>query len=73
MPRLSKPSDDPATQAKQVVRSWFSSTPTVECALVHRNPYELLVATILRRNAPTRASQHGHPRACSRASPIPRP
>lgn len=47
MPRVSKPSDDPATQAKQVVRSLVELYPTVECALVHRNPYELLVATIL--------------------------
>jgi endonuclease-3 len=30
-----------------VVRSLVKLYPTVECALVHRNPYELLVATIL--------------------------
>lgn len=47
MPRLPQPKDDPALQAKQVVRSLVRLYPTVECALVHRNPYELLVATIL--------------------------
>jgi endonuclease-3 len=47
MPRLPQPSDDPALQAKQVVRSLIKLYPTVECALVHRNPYELIVATIL--------------------------
>ncbi|AGA27281.1 endonuclease III [Singulisphaera acidiphila] len=47
MPRLPQPNDDPTLQAKQVVRSLVQLYPTVECALVHRNPYELLVATIL--------------------------
>ncbi|WP_406695398.1 endonuclease III [Singulisphaera sp. Ch08] len=47
MPRLPQPIDDPVLQAKQVVRALVRLYPTVECALVHRNPYELLVATIL--------------------------
>jgi len=47
MPRRPQPIDDPVLQAKQVVRALIRLYPTVECALVHRNPYELLVATIL--------------------------
>jgi len=47
MPRRLKPLDDPAKQARQVVPALIELYPSVHCALVHRNPYELLVATIL--------------------------
>jgi endonuclease-3 len=47
MPRLARPSDDPALQTKRVVRQLERLYPDANCALVHGNPYELLVATIL--------------------------
>jgi endonuclease-3 len=47
MPRKSQPSADPALQAKQVVRELGRLYPSAHCALDHRDPYELIVATIL--------------------------
>src|SRR5262245_60894694 len=47
MPRTTRPSQDPAVQAKRVVNALAKLYPEATCALVHRNPYELLVATIL--------------------------
>jgi endonuclease-3 len=48
MPRKkSQPELDPALQAKRVVRTLSRLYPEPRCALEHRNPYELLVATIL--------------------------
>ena len=38
---------DRPSQARKVVRALKRSYPTAECALIHRSPYELLVATIL--------------------------
>ncbi len=46
MPRK-KPSDEPKLQARQVVRGLAQLYPDSTCALVHKNVYELLVATIL--------------------------
>lgn len=49
-PRM-KPPDEPTSQAKtharRVARALARAYPEVHCALVHKNPYELLVATIL--------------------------
>jgi endonuclease-3 len=47
MPRIRKPEDDPVTQARQVVRSLKKLYPEATCALMHENPFQLLVATIL--------------------------
>lgn len=48
MPRKKpQPELDPALQAKRVVRTLSRLYPEPRCALEHRNPYELLVATIL--------------------------
>lgn len=47
MPRSRGPSDDPILQTRQVVRALARLYPDAKCALVHRNPFELLVATIL--------------------------
>lgn len=47
MPRTKSPSPDPSLQAKRVVSSLTKLYPVVKCALDHRNPFELLVATIL--------------------------
>ncbi len=41
------PDADPRTHARQVVRALKRLYPQATCALVHRNPFELLVATIL--------------------------
>lgn len=38
---------DPRLQARQVARALAKLYPHSECALVHRNAYELLVATVL--------------------------
>ena len=47
MARQKGPNQDPQAQAKQVVRALARLYPEATCALHHRNPYELLVATIL--------------------------
>src|SRR5271166_2270288 len=47
MPRLQRPSADPKVQARQVVGALKRLYPQATCALVHRNPFQLLVATIL--------------------------
>lgn len=41
------PDTERLAQARRVVRALVKLYPEPECALVHRNPYELLVATIL--------------------------
>lgn len=47
MPRVKRPSPDPKTQARQVVRELKRLYPEATCALVHKNPFQLLTATIL--------------------------
>lgn len=47
MPRAKRPRDDREGQARQVVSALARLYPDANCALIHRNPYELLVATIL--------------------------
>ncbi len=47
MPRIRQPSSDPRLQARQVVRELKRLYPEPTCALVHQNPFQLLVATIL--------------------------
>jgi endonuclease III len=47
MPRTSRPSPQRKALAVEVVRGLNALYPTPVCALVHRNPFELLVATIL--------------------------
>jgi endonuclease-3 len=47
MPWTPSPSSDPKAQVRQVVRALERLYPEATCALRHRNPYELLVATIL--------------------------
>jgi endonuclease-3 len=47
MSRPSRPSPRLKRQAEFVVRSLIALYPSPSCALNHRNPYELLVATIL--------------------------
>lgn len=47
MPRTRSPQSDPKAQARQVVRALVALYPEPACALAHRNPFELLVATIL--------------------------
>ncbi|MGA8351719.1 MAG: endonuclease III, partial [Isosphaeraceae bacterium] len=47
MPRVRRPSADPKVQARQVVRALKRLYPQAICALVHKNPFQLLVATIL--------------------------
>lgn len=47
MPKANRPSDDPRTQARTVVRALHTLYPESVCALVHDGPYQLLVATIL--------------------------
>lgn len=47
MARDKAPEPDPAAQAKLVVRALKRLYPEPQCALVHRNPYELIAATIL--------------------------
>jgi len=47
MPRVQRPSADPKVQARQVVGALKRLYPQAICALVHKNPFQLLVATIL--------------------------
>lgn len=47
MPRPKGPSPTPKTLATRVIRALERLYPDAECALRHKNPYELLVATIL--------------------------
>jgi endonuclease III len=47
MPSHRRPSPDPKSQARRVVRSLVRLYPTVRCALDHRDAFELLVATVL--------------------------
>jgi endonuclease-3 len=47
MARVKQPSTDPKIQARQVVRELKRLYPEATCALVHENPFQLLVATIL--------------------------
>ena len=47
MPRMRQPSSDPKRQARKVVRELKRLYPEPSCALVHENPFQLLVATIL--------------------------
>ncbi len=47
MPRVPQPSADPQVQARQVIRGLKRLYPQATCALVHKNPFQLLVATIL--------------------------
>ena len=47
MSRVRRPSTDPKVQARQVVRALKVLYPRAVCALVHQNPFQLLVATIL--------------------------
>jgi endonuclease-3 len=44
---ISKPSSDRVRQARRVLSALKSGYPEAHCALIHRNAYELLVATIL--------------------------
>ncbi|MDR3638754.1 MAG: endonuclease III [Isosphaeraceae bacterium] len=47
MPRTKEDFPSPKTRAGRVVRALERLYPAAECALVHRNPFELIVATIL--------------------------
>ena len=47
MSRVQRPSADPKVQARQVVGALKRLYPQAICALVHKNPFQLLVATIL--------------------------
>ncbi len=47
MPRPKQPSTDERVQARQVVRGLKRLYPEATCALVHKDPFQLLVATIL--------------------------
>ena len=47
MPRARAPQADPKDQARQVVRALAALYPDARCALIHRGPFELLVATVL--------------------------
>ncbi len=47
MKQSTPPSNQAKTHARRVIRALQSAYPEVRCALVHENPYELLVATIL--------------------------
>ena len=60
MPPAQRPSADPDFQARQVVRGLKRLYPQVVCALVHDNPFQLLVATILSAQCTDRASQPGN-------------
>jgi endonuclease III len=44
---MQRPSTDPKAQARQVVRELKRLYPQASCALVHEDPFQLLVATIL--------------------------
>jgi endonuclease III len=45
--RVRPSSADPRAQARRVVRALKQLYPQATCALIHRNPFQLLVATIL--------------------------
>ncbi|MGC8638827.1 MAG: endonuclease III [Isosphaeraceae bacterium] len=47
MARTRSSTADPRAQARQVVRALKQAYPQATCALVHENPFQLLVATIL--------------------------
>ncbi len=47
MARTRGPSADPKAQAARVLRGLIKLYPTVRCALDHRDPFELVVATVL--------------------------
>jgi endonuclease-3 len=47
MPRAKEPNPDPKLRARRVVRELKRIFPEALCALVHENPFQLLVATIL--------------------------
>jgi len=47
MPRPKQPSTDERVQVRQVVRGLKRLYPEATCALVHKDPFQLLVATIL--------------------------
>ena len=47
MPRIDRPDADPKLQAARLVRRFARLYPDAHCALNHRDPYELLVATVL--------------------------
>jgi endonuclease-3 len=47
MTKAKRPQADPKRQARQVLAMLAQLYPDASCALVHQNPYELLVATIL--------------------------
>jgi endonuclease-3 len=47
MARARKPSENPKTQARQVARALALLYPEANCALIHENAFQLLVATIL--------------------------
>jgi endonuclease-3 len=47
MPCTSPPGSDPRAHARRVVRALERLYPDSRCALEHRDPYQLLVATIL--------------------------
>jgi endonuclease-3 len=47
MPATRRPSLDPKVQARQVVRLLKRLYPDAACALVHKTPFELLIATVL--------------------------
>lgn len=47
MPRKPRTAVDPKKQAARVVEALESLYPDSHCALIHANPYQLLVATIL--------------------------
>ena len=47
MPRVRRASADPRVQARRVVRALKRLYPQATCALVHMNPFQLFVATIL--------------------------
>jgi endonuclease III len=47
MPKTKRPSSDPRKQSRLVVCILKQLYPEATCALVHQNPFELLVATML--------------------------
>jgi endonuclease III len=47
MPRAQRPSTQSRTQARRVCAGLERAYPEAFCALIHTNPYQLLVATIL--------------------------
>lgn len=47
MPKARQPITDPKARARRIVRELERLYPQAVCALVHKSPFELLVATIL--------------------------